>query len=157
MAWLLWISHRHCSIHLDMGTEWDEWQVKCLEVNTEVGPSLPSRLVSFLKTLNGATELLKGWEENNATVTLLLAPLTNPMRGSSSWEIDKSGSSDNQETATLYETQNVIKREFSSNIFFLVTIIFRGPLSLVSTTEELLGTKSSGSGLEISEYGRRGP
>jgi hypothetical protein len=33
----------------------------------------------------------------------------------------------------------------------------RGPLSLVSTIEELLGRKSSGSGLEILEYGRRGP
>jgi hypothetical protein len=31
----------------------------------------------------------------------------------------------------------------------------RGPLSLVSTIEELLGRKSSGSGLEIREYGRR--
>jgi hypothetical protein len=30
-----------------------------------------------------------------------------------------------------------------------------GPLSLVSTTEELLGRNSSGSGLEIREYGRR--
>jgi hypothetical protein len=28
----------------------------------------------------------------------------------------------------------------------------RGPLSLVSTTEELLGSNSSGSGLEIREY-----
>jgi hypothetical protein len=33
----------------------------------------------------------------------------------------------------------------------------RGPLSLVSTTEELLGRKSSASGLEIREYGRRDP
>jgi hypothetical protein len=33
----------------------------------------------------------------------------------------------------------------------------RGPLSLASTTEELLGTKSSGSGLESREYGRRDP
>jgi hypothetical protein len=32
-----------------------------------------------------------------------------------------------------------------------------GPLRLVSTTEELLGRKSSGSGLEIPEYGRRDP
>jgi hypothetical protein len=32
----------------------------------------------------------------------------------------------------------------------------RGPISLVSTTEELLGRKSSCSGLEIREYGRRG-
>jgi hypothetical protein len=31
------------------------------------------------------------------------------------------------------------------------------PLSLVSTTEELLGRKSSGSGLENQEYGRRKP
>jgi hypothetical protein len=31
----------------------------------------------------------------------------------------------------------------------------RGPLSLVSTTEELLGRNISGSGLEKREYGRR--
>jgi hypothetical protein len=31
----------------------------------------------------------------------------------------------------------------------------RGPLSLVSTIEELLGRKSSGSGLENRDYGRR--
>jgi hypothetical protein len=33
----------------------------------------------------------------------------------------------------------------------------RGPLRLVSTNEELLGRKSSDSGLEIREYGRRDP
>jgi hypothetical protein len=33
----------------------------------------------------------------------------------------------------------------------------RGPLSLVSTIEELLGRKSSGSGIESREYGRRDP
>jgi hypothetical protein len=33
----------------------------------------------------------------------------------------------------------------------------RGPLSLVSTTEKLLGRKSSGSGLENREYGSRDP
>jgi hypothetical protein len=33
----------------------------------------------------------------------------------------------------------------------------RGPLRLMSTIEELLGRKSSGSGLEIREYGRRDP
>jgi hypothetical protein len=32
----------------------------------------------------------------------------------------------------------------------------RGPLSLVSTTEELLERKSSGSGLENRHYSRRG-
>jgi hypothetical protein len=33
----------------------------------------------------------------------------------------------------------------------------RGPLSLVSTIEELLGRNSSGSGLESREYGLRDP
>jgi hypothetical protein len=33
----------------------------------------------------------------------------------------------------------------------------QGPLSLVSTTVELPGRSSSGSGLEIREYGRRDP
>jgi hypothetical protein len=33
----------------------------------------------------------------------------------------------------------------------------RGPLGLVSATEELLGRKSSGSGLERPEYDRRDP
>jgi hypothetical protein len=33
----------------------------------------------------------------------------------------------------------------------------RGPLGLVSTTDELLGRKSSGSGLETREYGQRDP
>jgi hypothetical protein len=33
----------------------------------------------------------------------------------------------------------------------------RGPLSLVSTIEDLLERKSSGSGLESREYGRRDP
>jgi hypothetical protein len=33
----------------------------------------------------------------------------------------------------------------------------RGPLSLVSTTEELLGSNSSGSGLENREYGGGDP
>jgi hypothetical protein len=42
-------------------------------------------------------------------------------------------------------------------IFWEVVGLERGPLSLVSTTEELLGRKSSGSGLESSEYGTRDP
>jgi hypothetical protein len=42
-------------------------------------------------------------------------------------------------------------------IFWEVADLERGPLSLVSTIEELLETKSSGSGLEIREYGRRDP
>jgi hypothetical protein len=42
-------------------------------------------------------------------------------------------------------------------IFWEVVGLERGPLSLVSTTEELLQRKSSGSGLESGEYGRRDP
>jgi hypothetical protein len=42
-------------------------------------------------------------------------------------------------------------------IFWEVVGLQRGPLSLVSTIEDLLGRKSSGSGLEIREYGCRDP
>jgi hypothetical protein len=42
-------------------------------------------------------------------------------------------------------------------IFWEVVSQVRGPLSLVSTIEELLGRKSSGSGLENLEHGRRDP
>jgi hypothetical protein len=42
-------------------------------------------------------------------------------------------------------------------IFWEVVGLERGPLSLVSTNEELLGRKSSDFGLEIREYGRRDP
>jgi hypothetical protein len=52
------------------------------------------------------------------------------------------------------------RSEFESRryqIFWEVVGLEQGPLSLVSTTEELLGRKSSGSGLESREYGRRDP
>jgi hypothetical protein len=42
-------------------------------------------------------------------------------------------------------------------IFLEVVVLERGPHSLVSTIEELLGRKNSGSGLESQEYGRRDP
>jgi hypothetical protein len=42
-------------------------------------------------------------------------------------------------------------------VFWEVVGLERGPLNLVSTTEELLERKSSGFGLEIREYGRRDP
>jgi hypothetical protein len=42
-------------------------------------------------------------------------------------------------------------------IFWEVLDLERGPFSLVSTTEELLGRKSGGNGLEIWEYGRKDP
>jgi hypothetical protein len=45
----------------------------------------------------------------------------------------------------------------SYQIFREVVGLERGPLSLVCTTEELFGRKSSGSGLENREYGRRDP
>jgi hypothetical protein len=41
--------------------------------------------------------------------------------------------------------------------FWQIVGLERGPLSLVSTTEELLGRQISGSGLENQEYGRRDP
>jgi hypothetical protein len=43
------------------------------------------------------------------------------------------------------------------HIFSEVVGLERGPLSLESTTEELLERKSSGFGLEIREYGRKDP
>jgi hypothetical protein len=43
------------------------------------------------------------------------------------------------------------------HIFWEVVGLERGPLSLVGKTEELLERKSSGSGLEDREYGRRDP
>jgi hypothetical protein len=42
-------------------------------------------------------------------------------------------------------------------IFWEIAGLERGPLRFVNTTEELLRRKSSGSGLEIREYGRRDP
>jgi hypothetical protein len=42
-------------------------------------------------------------------------------------------------------------------IFWKVVSLEWGSLSLVSTTEELLGRKSSGSGLESREYSRKDP
>jgi hypothetical protein len=42
-------------------------------------------------------------------------------------------------------------------IFWEVVDLERGPLSLVSTIEELLEWKINGSGLEIREYGSRDP
>jgi hypothetical protein len=50
--------------------------------------------------------------------------------------------------------------EFNSRryqIFWEVVGLERGPLSLVSTIEDLLGRNSSGSGLENREYGRGDP
>jgi hypothetical protein len=57
-------------------------------------------------------------------------------------------------------TQRIQRSGFDSQryqIFWEVVSLERGPLSLVSTTEELLERNSSGSGLEIREYGRRVP
>jgi hypothetical protein len=42
-------------------------------------------------------------------------------------------------------------------IFWEVVSLERSSLSLVSTIEELLETKGSGTGLESREYGRRNP
>jgi hypothetical protein len=45
----------------------------------------------------------------------------------------------------------------SYQIFWVVVGLVRGPLSLVSTLEELFETKSSDSGLGSREYGHRNP
>jgi hypothetical protein len=50
-----------------------------------------------------------------------------------------------------------IQRSGATRFFWEVVGLERGPLSLVSTTEELLERKSSGSGLEYRKYGRRDP
>jgi hypothetical protein len=42
-------------------------------------------------------------------------------------------------------------------IFWEVVGLERGPLSLVNTTEELLGRKNSGTGLQSWEHGRKDP
>jgi hypothetical protein len=47
--------------------------------------------------------------------------------------------------------------DFRSYQIFWEAGLERGPLSLVSTLEELLDRKSSGSSLEIRDYGRRNP
>jgi hypothetical protein len=63
--------------------------------------------------------------------------------------------------ATQLSTHVEIQRSrFDSrryHIFWEVVGLERSPLSLVSTIEELLGRKSSGSGLESRDYGRRDP
>jgi hypothetical protein len=62
-------------------------------------------------------------------------------RGQSSWlQIQRSG----------FDSQR-------SQIFWEVVGLERGPLSLVSTSEELLGRNSGGSGAEIREYSRGDP
>jgi hypothetical protein len=50
-----------------------------------------------------------------------------------------------------------IPQSYRGQIFWEVVGLERGPLSLVSTTEELLGKKSSDSCLDSREYGRRDP
>jgi hypothetical protein len=56
----------------------------------------------------------------------------------------------------IYKTAETNSLTFYQ-IFWEVVGLERGPLSLVSTTEELLGRKSSGSGLENRKYGCRDP
>jgi hypothetical protein len=69
---------------------------------------------------------------------------------------------ENKRTASVAKVPNYrCKRSgFDSRryqIFWEVVGLERGPLSLVSTTEELLGGNSIGSGIESREYGRRDP
>jgi hypothetical protein len=56
-----------------------------------------------------------------------------------------------------YRTRGPSSISGATRFFWEVVGLERGPLSLVSTTEELLGRKSSGSALENRDYGRRDP
>jgi hypothetical protein len=47
--------------------------------------------------------------------------------------------------------------DYRTEMYCVVVGLERGPLSLVSTIEELLGRKSRGSGLESREYCSRDP
>jgi hypothetical protein len=64
------------------------------------------------------------------------------------------------ESASETSWLQIQRSEFDSRryqIFGQVVVLERGPLSLVSTTEEPLQRKSSGSGLKNRHYGRRNP
>jgi hypothetical protein len=62
---------------------------------------------------------------------------------------------DNDYASTVVDIK--VKGSRRYKIFWEVVGLERGPLSLVSTNEELLEIKSSGSGLENRECGRRDP
>jgi hypothetical protein len=66
----------------------------------------------------------------------------------------------NKQTLWLLVSEQTIPTKFDSwhyQIFWQVVGLEQGPLSLVSTIEELLGRKGSGSGLESREYSHRDP
>jgi hypothetical protein len=63
--------------------------------------------------------------------------------------------SDGQSSLLQIQSPGFDSRRYQ--IFWEVVSLERGLLSLVSTTEELLERKSSGSGLETREYGRMDP
>jgi hypothetical protein len=57
----------------------------------------------------------------------------------------------------IYCTHEAERTPFQTHYFSEIVCLERGPLSLVSTIEELLETKNSGSGLESRDYGRSNP
>jgi hypothetical protein len=63
--------------------------------------------------------------------------------------------SSGQSSCLMIQRSGLASRRYQ--IFCEVEGLERSPLSLVSTTEELLGRKNSGSGIEILEYDRRDP
>jgi hypothetical protein len=86
-------------------------------------------------------------EKNTVLTTLLNNYLLSPIRppqwssGQSFWlQVQRSG---------------LDSRRY--HIFWVVVGLERGPLNLMSTSEELPEGKNSGSGLESREYGRRDP
>jgi hypothetical protein len=104
--------------------------------------SSPSQVCVFTD-LNVVIQYCQNSLHLSCFITYVLITKTRPplwSSGQSSWlQIQRSG--------------------FDSRVYHIIWEVVgleRSPLSLVSTTEELLGRKSSGSGLEIRDYCRRG-
>jgi hypothetical protein len=111
-------------------TKTDTWQTRPLV--REGAPK--NKTITLKKRISGQMSQIWAWHQDiltdwpSAAMWLWL------------WQIQRSG----------FDSQHY-------QVFWEVVGLERGPLSLVSTTEELLGRKSSGSGLETSEYDRRDP
>jgi hypothetical protein len=105
------------------------------------GRSLTPRRFLLLVSVRDWVDLkAKVWLEGLAQLKSLVGPRL-WSSGQSSWQ----------------QTQRFRFNSRRYQIFWEVVGLERGPLSLVSTTEELLEKESSNSGLEIREYGRRDP
>jgi hypothetical protein len=131
---------RYTSTVLNLDITWGDWSASRLGWFTigEKAPVSIELILFILMFLFGmvveTTELF--WPENLKGKDLGWPPLW--FNGQCSWlQMQRSG----------FDSRRY-------QIFWLVVGLERGPLSLVSTTEELLERTSSGSGLENREYSR---